>query len=166
MYWCDVTNDYLDELGELALGSRLKRLSEKMMADAASVYRHFDIDVQPKWFTLLALLHEKGPVSVVQASEYLGLTQPAISQFCRQLSGAEYISVEAAKTDSRVRLMSLTTKGHKQIARMLPMWVAVDKAAKELCTEFENDFYQSLRKFELALAKRTLKQRTIENYNE
>lgn len=161
-----MTNDYLDELGELALGSRLKRLSEKMMADAASVYQYFDIDVQPKWFTLLALLHNKGPVSVVQASDYLGLTQPAISQFCRQLMNQGYIKVESAESDSRVRLMSLSSLGKTQISKMLPMWQAVDKAAKELCTEFENDFYQSLRKFELALAQRSLKQRSIENYDE
>ena len=38
-------NDFLDELGELALASRLKRLSERMMLEASGVYAHFGLDV-------------------------------------------------------------------------------------------------------------------------
>lgn len=159
-------SDFLDELGELALGSRLKRLSERMMADAAAVYQHFELDVQPKWFTLLALLHHKGSVSVVHASEQLGLTQPAISQFCKQLLERNLITVQPANDDSRVRIMQLSELGRDQVARMQPMWEAVDAAAKQLCIELDNQFYQSLLKFEKALSERSLKQRALDNYHE
>lgn len=157
-------DDFLDELGELALGSRLKRLSERMMTEATSVYQHFDFCVQPKWFTLLALLAEKETVGVVQASESLGLTQPAISQFSRQLEAENLIIIKKSDTDSRKKLMQLTKEGKQQIKAMQPVWEAVDKAAKELCNEFENDFYNALLKFERSLALRSLKDRTLDNY--
>ena len=157
-------NDFLDELGELALGSRLKRLSERMMGDAGNVYEHFGLDVQPKWFTLLALLHDKKAVSVVHASEYLGLSQPAISQFCRQLVDKNLITLKNDERDSRRKFMCLTPSGEAQIQQMLPVWDAVRAAAENLCTELENDFYHALQKFEQALENKSLLQRTIEAY--
>jgi DNA-binding MarR family transcriptional regulator len=161
-----MNHDFLDELAELALGSRLKRLSERMMSDAAKVYQHYDLQVQPKWFTLLALLAQKGPTSVVQASEFLGLTQPAISQFSLQLVKHDFIVVKLAPDDMRKKYMQLTTKGQEQVNKMRPMWDAVNFAAKELCSEADNDFYSALLTFEQALAKRSLYQRTLDQINE
>ena len=63
-----MNKDYLDQLGELALGSRLKRMSDRMLSDAASVYQHFNLDIQPKWFGLLALLYDQQQASVVEAA--------------------------------------------------------------------------------------------------
>ncbi|MDF2178126.1 MarR family transcriptional regulator [Aliiglaciecola sp. CAU 1673] len=157
-----MSQDFLDELGELALGSRLKRLSERMLADAAKVYQAFGIDAQPKWFTLLALLHQQQPISVVEAAERLGLTQPAISQFCRQLVQADLVQLVTCEQDSRRRLISLTNKGKQEVLRMQPMWQAVQQAAVQLCRELENDFYVSLQKCEKALTQRSLLQRTLD----
>ena len=158
-------SDYLDQLAELALGSRLKRLTEKMVTDAGKVYRHFGIDVQPKWFTLLALLAEQEQVSVVEAAERLGLSQPAVSQFCKQMQAQGLIAVSACGDDSRKRLMSLSDLGRQRFTDMQPMCEAVEKAAIELCTAYENDFYASLAKFEKALAERSLVQRTLEHFH-
>ena len=156
--------DFLNELGELALGSRLKRLSERMIADASAVYQHFDLDVQPKWFTLLALLHKKKRVGVVEAAEYLGVSQPAISQFGRQLLDKEFLTIEIDANDSRRKCMCLTDIGEAKIAQMLPIWDAVQAAASALCTELENDFYHSLVKFEEALQRKSLLTRTLNAY--
>ena len=100
--------DFLDELAELALGSRLKRLSEKMLADAANIYQDFALDVQPKWFTLLALLQHKKKVCVVEAAQSLGLSQPAISQFGKQLADKNLVSFVRCNKDSRRKILTLT----------------------------------------------------------
>jgi DNA-binding MarR family transcriptional regulator/GNAT superfamily N-acetyltransferase len=159
-------NDFLDELGELALGTRLKRISERMLADAAKVYEYFGITVQPKWFALLALLDEKKTVSVVEASEYLGLSQPALSQFCRQLISKGLINVSAGKADSRKKVMQLSIKGQTQVDLMKPIWQAVDSAAKELSEEGDNQFYQSLLVFEKSHKQRSLLHRTQDRFNQ
>ena len=157
--------DFLDELAELALGSRLKRLSEKMLADAAKIYQDFELDVQPKWFTLLALLQHKKQVSVVEEAECLGLSQPAISQFCKQLSDKELVSFVRCSKDSRRKVLRLTDSGEVLVNKMLPMWQAVQVAAEQLCLEFDNDFYASIRKCERALQEKSLHQRTLEVLN-
>lgn len=154
--------DYLNALGQLALGSRLKRISERMLADAAAVYQHFGVDVQPKWFTLLALLSDKKEVSVVAASQMLGLSQPAVSQFAKQLQAKGYLAMNACAEDSRRKNLSLTELGQAQVDKMQPMWDSVHLAANELCEENHNDFYRSLLSLEAAFDKRSLLQRSLD----
>src|SRR5262245_39228630 len=112
------SEDFLDELGALALGSRLKRLGDRMMAEASRTYRSFGHDVQPKWFGLLALLHRDGPVGVVQAARRLGLTQPAVSQFCRDLEERGWIELRSDAGDARKRRIELTGRGRAGVASM------------------------------------------------
>ncbi len=155
-----MNRDFLDDLAELALGSRLKRMSERMLADAAQIYQHFGIDIQPKWFTLLALLDHKEQVSVVEAAESLGLSQPALSQFCRQLAQKKLVTFTVDKQDSRKRVVALSALGKQQVELMRPMWQAVKRAAEELCAESGYDFYPALQQLEQAHSRRSLLQRT------
>ena len=158
--------DFLDELEELALGTRLKRLSERMLTDAGKVYKAFNIEVQPKWFSLLALIDKRQKINVVEASQLLGLSQPAISQFCRQLEKEGLIVSIICENDSRRRVLTLTDVGQQQVAKMKPMWSAVTQAAQELSRELDNDIYQAIRKCEQALTRKSLLDRTLDIYHE
>ncbi|MBF7071949.1 GNAT family N-acetyltransferase [Glaciecola sp. MH2013] len=131
-----------------------------MLANAAQVYQAFDMNIQPKWFTLLALLDSKGSVSIVEASQLLGLSQPALSQFCKQLSEEGLVDVTVDPEDSRRKELSLSTKGNAAILRMRPIWEAVEAAAIELCEDNANDFYRSLIRFESAFDSLDLFERT------
>ena len=158
--------DYFDELGEIALGSRLKRLSDKVMNDASRVYKFTGNNMQPKWFTLMSLLFDKKQVSVVEAADFLGLSQPCISQFSREMNKAGLIEFQSDPDDLRRKIMSLSKKGIKQYKTMKPVRSAVRKAAESICQEVEKDFYQSLQQFEKALSRKSLYERTLENYHE
>ncbi|MFK8011858.1 MAG: MarR family winged helix-turn-helix transcriptional regulator [Marinicellaceae bacterium] len=158
--------DYFDELGEVALGSRLKRLSDRIMSDALNVYKYMGQDIQPKWFTLMSLLYEKKSVSIVEASEFLGLTQPCISQFSKELIKKEWVKASPDKNDLRRKILSLTNKGKRRFKNMEPVRTAVRTAAISLCEEVEHDFYQAIKQFEKSLSKKSLYQRTLEKYHE
>lgn len=157
-----MNEDFLDELGVVALGSRLKRLSDRLMADAARVYRHCGFDVQTKWFPLISLLSARPSTTVVEAAESLGVSQPAISQFSRQLEKAGLVAIVACDDDARRRRMALTGQGHDLVQQMQPMWNAVREAARSLCLENGNDFFPALRKLEQALDRKSLLSRTRE----
>ncbi len=158
--------DYFDELGEVALGSRLKRLSDRIMSEALNVYKHMGQDIQPKWFTLMSLLYEKKSVSIVEASDLLGLSQPCISQFSKELIKNNLVKASPDANDLRRKILSLTPKGRKKYKNMEPVRNAVKLAAISLCEEVEHDFYQSIKQFEKALSKKTLYQRTLEKYHD
>ena len=40
----------IDEIGILAISTRLQRLSEQLRKDGAQIYTYFNIDFEPKWF--------------------------------------------------------------------------------------------------------------------
>ncbi len=157
--------DFLNELSELALGSRLKRMSERMLASASDVYRELGININPKWFTLMALLDvkdsKKQALTIVEASNLLGLSQPALSQFCKELQNEKLINIIRAPSDSRKRILSLTPKGRDRVKEMKPIWKAVHQAAEDLCTEYNNDFYRSLLLLEKSFSSCSLHTRTL-----
>lgn len=154
--------DFLDELGEMTLGSRLKRLSERLLTDAGKIYQYAGHDIQPKWFTLLTLLNSRQQVTVVDAAELLGLTQPAISHFSKELVTQGLIISQPCKNDSRRKLLSLTAKGSLLIKDIQPMCSAVDLAAKQLCNEAGENFFEALKSLEQAFARRSLLERSVE----
>ena len=161
-----MNDDFLDELGVVALGSRLKRLSDRLLADAAAVYQHFDFDVQTKWFPLLSLLRVTPHITVVEAAQALGISQPAVSQFSRQLSDAGLVEITSCDKDARRRLLTLSPHGRNLVEEMQPMWNAVREAAEALCHEEGNDFYPSLRALERAVQRQSLLSRTCEAYHD
>ncbi len=161
-FW-EARMDYFNEIGELGLGSRLKRLSDRLMSDAQSIYTEFELPIQPKWFSLLAMLRAKHRVSVVDASERLGLSQPALSQFCRQLLDEKLIELVADDKDARKKIMQLSAKGIVVLENVQPVWAGVEKAAIELSKEEGNDFYQAVLAFESSLSRKSLLERTKEH---
>jgi len=156
-------SDFLDDLAELALGSRLKRLSDRLLADAAKIYKICEHDVQPKWFALLALLYQKETTSIVEAAESLGVSQPAISQFVKEMLSKGLIISTPSSQDSRRKFISLSERGHQKVLAMLPMWRAVEQAAKELCLESGDEVFESIKRLEKSLDRQTLLQRTLSN---
>ena len=72
--------DILAELGELALASRMKRLSEALMKDAAGLYADLGVDFHPRWFPIFHALGRRSPLAIGEMAQGLGLTHPAISQ--------------------------------------------------------------------------------------
>jgi len=47
--------EFIKESGTLALGSRIKNLSETLMKDMGKVYKEQNIDFEPRWFTFFQL---------------------------------------------------------------------------------------------------------------
>jgi len=66
--------DILKDLGHLALGSRLKRLAERMQADALKIHEQAGLQTQPSHFPMLAALDRYGDLTVNEAVEALGIS--------------------------------------------------------------------------------------------
>ena len=48
--------NFYNKTGKMALGSRLRRLSELITEQAGKVYSLYDIEMQPKWFPVFYAL--------------------------------------------------------------------------------------------------------------
>jgi len=124
--------DLVKQLGPLALASRLKRLSERLLKDGAAIYKSQGIDFQPRWFPVLYLLNQKSPMIVTAVANSLGMTHPSVNQIASAMTKAGLLKSFRDKNDERRRLLALTSKGKKMAADLKPVWQDFNDAAAEL----------------------------------
>jgi DNA-binding MarR family transcriptional regulator/GNAT superfamily N-acetyltransferase len=151
--------DIMAELGELALASRLKRMSEALMKDAAGFYDDLGVSFQPRWFTVFFTLGRRSPLAVGELAQGLGLTHPAVSQVADQLVRAGLARQRKDRRDDRRRLLSLTPAGKRLHRRLVPVWTEVRAAARELLDEAGTDLLVNMEHVEAALAQRSVMDR-------
>ena len=71
--------------------------------------------MQPCWFAMLALLHDKQQVTVMEGADYFGITQPAVSQVTRDLEDKGWMAVHF---DTRKRPLQLTAIERPQVEEL------------------------------------------------
>jgi ribosomal protein S18 acetylase RimI-like enzyme len=156
--------DHLRALGRIGLGSRLRRLSERLMGDVARVYKAQGIDFNPTWFplfTLIARLPDGGGITVVEAARQLQLTHGAVSQFAKELTANRLIRPRADAADARRRTLHLGPRGETLRDRLRPLWRALDLAVKEFLTEARVDLLDEITRIEDALDRESSESRIL-----
>jgi DNA-binding MarR family transcriptional regulator/GNAT superfamily N-acetyltransferase len=148
--------DYLQELGCLALGSRLKRLSERLVQEVANIYQARDIDFEPRWFPIFRYIAETGSASITDIATAIGVTHPAVNQMAQELLERNLIVASLDAKDKRKRILSLSAKGKKVYASVKDVWSTIHASVSDLLEETENHLPNALLEFEKALDERGL----------
>jgi MarR family transcriptional regulator, organic hydroperoxide resistance regulator len=153
-----MTTDRTRALGPLALGSRLRRLSERLDQDAARIYAELGIRFEQRWWGVMEQLVEHGPASVGELTRALGISHPSVSQTRQSLETAGLIVSVADPRDARSRRLELSEQGHALYLRLAPVWTAMDAVAVELDAEAA-DVVSTLDRLDAALARTSLHER-------
>jgi DNA-binding MarR family transcriptional regulator/N-acetylglutamate synthase-like GNAT family acetyltransferase len=155
-----VARDILVDLGELFLGSRLKRLAERLQADAARVAQAAGLAIQPSQFPLLAAIDRYGPLTVGDAAEALGLSQPAVTRTVTGLVEAGLIETERSDADLRQKRLHLSEAGRAAMTQARHvMWPRLDGAVKQLCAPLSGGLLDQVAQIEAALDHISLEER-------
>jgi DNA-binding MarR family transcriptional regulator len=148
-------SDFTHGKGVAAFGTRLRRLSERLDRDVQALYRESALDFEPRWFAVITALHERGPATVGELAEGLGVTHAAVSQVRAALAARGLVRGGPDPRDLRRQIVRLTSKGRGAVARLAPLWAAVTAATTELCDEAPG-LLAALADLEAALARRGL----------
>ncbi|MFT5561727.1 MAG: DNA-binding MarR family transcriptional regulator, partial [Litorivivens sp.] len=157
--------DLLRELGPLALGSRLKRLSDRLMQDGIKIYRHDDLNFEPKWFPVFYFLAEKGPSAVTDIARGIGITHPSVNQIAKEMTSRGYVAAYKDPTDKRRRVLALTSEAKSQRQRLSKTWQLIDASLQELIEETGVDLLAHIETLERALAKKSFLERFVARHN-
>lgn len=79
------TIDFYDKAGKMALGSRLRRLSESMTEQASLIYSLYHIELQPKWFPVYYSLAGGDEKSITQIAQEIGHSHPSVSKTVKEM---------------------------------------------------------------------------------
>jgi len=114
--------DIIKELGELAMATRLMRLSERTRKDTTLIYKEHHLHFESKWFPVLYVLLKKGPLNVIELASEIGYTHPSVIALVKDMQKQKLVKSSASKSDGRKRMLSLTPKAQKMIDEFQPLW--------------------------------------------
>jgi DNA-binding MarR family transcriptional regulator len=134
-------NDVLKDYGDLFLGSRLKRLAERLQGDAARIIRQGGFPIQPAQFPMLAAIHRYGPITVGRAVEVLGISQPVVTRTLAGLVDQGLLETTRDGADQRHKTIRFTSAGQALMAQAtVVIWPRVDAAVKDMCDPLKERF--------------------------
>jgi DNA-binding MarR family transcriptional regulator/N-acetylglutamate synthase-like GNAT family acetyltransferase len=156
-----IVADVIADLGEAFLGSRLKRLAERLQTSAARFVGSLGINVQPTHMGLLAAL-DRSPMTIGQIGEAVGTSQPGVTRGIGQLIDMGLVE-SAPGADRRQRMLRLSRDGVILMARIkLEVWPQLEQAVRTITAGLSGSFLEQIASIEQALGEKPLEHRAAE----
>jgi len=152
--------------GPMAIGTRLRLLSERMAREAAQVYRHYGLDFEPRWFPVLYALMESDGQSVTELTSSTGQSQVSVSQVIKAMAAHSLVQLRPSAADGRKTVVRLTVSTRARLpvlrqqiedvgtvmdavlgATSHNLWLALDQFEAQLD---QKGFFERVRDLELA----------------
>lgn len=154
--------DFYNKTGSMALGSRLRRLSERLTDQARAIYSLYGNDLPPKCFPVFYVLSEGGERSITDIALEIGHSHASVSQIAAELMTKGYIREKKGKGDARKRFIALTPKGKALAERMREQYEDVGAAVEEAMKEANYDLWKAIAEWEFLLDQKDLLKRVQE----
>ena len=155
--------DALQGIGEIGMGSRLKRVSEYMMRETQIVYDTFHIDFDPYLFPTFKIIKNKDGVTNTEINASLRTTQPATTQAINKLIKKGLIELKEDKDDKRKKIIYLSDKGKKLVQKITPIWNSIEETIKEYTCANSNSLIEHLNILEEKFHKKSFSTAIIEH---
>lgn len=156
-----MVEDVVKSLGFLCLGTRMKRLGERLQADTQAIVDAMELPVGAGQCPMLATIDRLGPLAVGDLAEALGVTQPAVTRSVSQLADLGYLVVKPAGDDQRRRIVDLTESGRTLVNHAkAAIWPRIEAAVRDLCGDLTGPLLEQVACIEDGLTTRSLKQRS------
>ncbi len=153
--------DLIEQLGELAFLSRLRRLCEHLAKDASRIYKSRGVDFEARWFPVTYLLRDHSPMSVTEVANALGMSHPSVNQIASAMTKRGLLSSSMDRGDERRRLLSLTEEGHALVKQLEPIWRDISEATRELLESTGMDVLRSIARIEDDLERSSVYERVM-----
>jgi DNA-binding MarR family transcriptional regulator len=156
-----VIDDVIRQLGYLALGTRLKRLGERMQAQTQHILDSHGLEIQAAQFPFLAAIARMGPSTIGELAEAVGYSQPAATRTLAQLAESGFVVITVTPDDQRRKSVALSKQGRRlvDIGKRV-VWPQIDAAVKGLCAELSGPLLDQLAAIEDGLVAQPLATRS------
>src|SRR5262245_30500522 len=155
-----MTEDVIRSLGHLALGTRLKRIGERLQAQTQRILDAHELPIQSAQFPFLAAIDRSGSVTVGELAEAVGVTQPGATRALAQLAEAGFVEIASASDDQRRKSVTLTRQGKRLVELgKREVWPVVEAAVKDVCRGLSGSLLEQLAALEDGLGEESLDRR-------
>ena len=151
--------EFYDKVGKMALGSRLRRLSELLTDQAGKVYQLYDIDMNPKWFPVFYALAEGEDKSIMQIAQEISHSHPSVSTIVKEMVKSGIAQETQNKSDGRKNFIRLTDKGRDINERIQVQYADVNSAVENALNETQYNIWKAIEEWEFLLGQKSLLKR-------
>jgi DNA-binding MarR family transcriptional regulator len=152
--------DFVRATGYLSLGTRFRRIGEKLQSDVGRILEAEGIDVPVPFFPALTAIQRAGSLTVGGLAEAMGVAQPGVTRSLAQMEAMGLVKSTRGKADQRQRSITLTKKGDDLVNRThADLWPRVRQAVAELCEGLDGPLLNQLGQLEDELARLPLDKR-------
>ena len=150
-------DDIITKLGALAIGARMRRLTDIFSRDVAFIYKEHHLDFEAKYFVLFYLIADRGEegIGIMEIADELSLTHPAIIHLAKELEKKGYIQSVKSPVDSRKRLLRLSKKGKAALPEFKKVWNRIEKLNAQLMQKQQNHLLKAIAEMEAQLDERS-----------
>ena len=144
--------DFYFQVGKLALGSRLRCLSQMLTEDATKVYDLYEVPLDPKWFPVFYVLSHKDEASITEIAQIIGHSHPSVSQIIKEMKKKELVITSKSAEDARVNIAKLSGTGRQLVSKIEKQYLDVTQAVEDLLSEAQHDLWSVIEEVEFLLA--------------
>jgi DNA-binding MarR family transcriptional regulator len=157
-----MVEDIVKVLGYLTLGSRLKRIGERLQGQAEDLLRETGTPLSASHFPVLAALDRLGPLNVGELSQALGVSQPGVTRLIEKLQSEGLLRSQPTAADRRVRQILLSNAGRQLVERAKQSaWARIEAGVADACLNLRGPLLAQLSALEDALAEAPLNTRPV-----
>ena len=158
-----MVEDIVKRKGYLTLGSRLRRIGERLQAETQRVMDRHNVPIQANQYPLLGALDENGPISVNELAEALGVSQPGVTRNIGQLEKQGIVAVAHGRNDRRIRVVSLTETGRDIVRRgRSQVWPLLESCIADIMSDASGPLLEQLDHLENGLGEASFLKRIAE----
>jgi len=154
--------DFFEKIGKVALGSRLRMLTERITEDAAQIYQLYDVHLQPKWFPVFYVLSIGGEKPITSIAKEIGHSHPSVSKIISEMSKAGYVIEKRDEGDGRRNVISLSESGHAVTEKIGDLYIDVANGIDDISGQASHDLWKAIGEWEFLLEQKTLLRRVQE----
>jgi DNA-binding MarR family transcriptional regulator/predicted GNAT family N-acyltransferase len=148
-----------EQLGRIALGTRVRFLGDKISEDSAQIYQLYGIKMHPKWFPVFYVLSQIPESSITAIAEDIGHSHASVSKIASEMLDADLIEEKPSPLDRRRTLLQLTSSGRRIAQQIKEQYRDVKAAVEELSAQSHHDLWKALEEWEYLLNQQSLLQR-------
>lgn len=149
-------------VGKMAIGSRLRRLSELMMDQAGEIYALYGVELQAKWFPVVYALSGGAEKSITQIAQEIGHSHPSVSTIVKEMVKQKIAKESPGKEDARKNFVKLTAKGMAINESAKIQFEDVNAAVENMLGESQYNLWKAIEEWEFLLGQKSMLKRVEE----
>jgi DNA-binding MarR family transcriptional regulator/GNAT superfamily N-acetyltransferase len=155
--------EFFDKIGKIAIGSRLRMLTEKITEDAAHIYNLYDVDLQPKWFPVFYVLSQGEEKTITAIAREIRHSHPSVSKIISEMAKKGLVTEKKDKTDGRRNIVKLSKKGTEINEKIKHQFTDLESAIGQISDQTSHNLWKAIEEWEFILEQKSLLNRVKEH---